>query len=76
MELKMSKIDCWLLEDIYSYQVEGTPEQAVEFIQIYGVCDFWSDYKKYLIEKHPDDTEAQFSYFTQMTITYFTEINK
>lgn len=65
------------LENIHNNLVNGNRQDCVKQIKKYGLYDFWSDYKDYLIQTYgtPLD-EHVFNYFTDMTILYFRITNR
>jgi hypothetical protein len=58
------------IELIHNNLVNGNRTDCVKQIKRYGLYDFWPDYKNYLAEICNDDSE-RFSYFQDMTISYF-----
>ncbi len=63
------------IENIHNNLVNGNRQDCVKLIKKYGLYDFWSDYRTYLADICQDHSE-RFSYFSEMTISYFRITNR
>ena len=58
------------LVEIHENLVNGNRRDCVKQINKYGQYDFWSNYREYL-ESTYQSVNAQYSYFSDMTTSYF-----
>lgn len=63
------------IENIHENLINGNRQDCVKMIKEYGLYDFFDDYRNYLADICSDDTE-RFSYFSDMTISYFRITNR
>lgn len=63
------------LEKIHDNLINGNRQDCIKQIKKYGLYDFWNDYRTYLADVCTDDSE-RFSYFVDMTVSYFHITNR
>ena len=63
------------IQNIHVNLINGNRRDCVKLIDEYGLYDFWDDYRTFLADVCTDDSE-RFSYFADMTISYFRIKNR
>lgn len=58
------------LQEIHDNLVNGNRRDAVKQIKIYGLYDFWYDYKVFLSDLYLNES-SMYEYFSDMVISYF-----
>jgi len=61
------------IKTIHESLVNGQRRQMVEQIDLYGLCEFWEDYKYYLNNNYDSsiyDLSTILMYFTDAVISY------
>jgi hypothetical protein len=65
------------IETIHESLLNGQRKQMVEQIDEYGTYDFWTDYKKWLIDAgYMQDETDGYKYFIDAAISYFRIKNR
>lgn len=56
------------IEEIHESLINGQRRQMADQIDVYGIYDFWADYKEYLGTQHYAD--GVLDYFSDAVISY------
>ena len=71
METLSTEHKAEMMRDIHASIVNGQRKQVVQFIEDYGLADFWPDYASFLQQMWGDCHEARRASFEDIVITYF-----